>query len=292
MLQRLIGKENESEVIVEGLETKALIDTGSMISTISENCLETLNPKPELHSLEEIDLEVKVADGRTLPYLGYVELNIKLPFSESRVDVPFLVVSTTDYNKRVPIIIGTNVLRQFKHSLSDDNDVPNAWQSAFSSVCNKQVGIVKLTSKLTLQPMEVKDVTCLVRKTSNITSAITEPLDNENNSKVGVCPRIVSLEKPGTTARIPVRIFNLSAKVMTLPSKSNVCQLHEVTVLRTPSQIDNLPFVNGTRNQKASTLETQVNQQRVLDQDCSDIPAVNLPGAKLSAEQRSTVRTP
>ena len=63
--------------------------------------------------------------------------------------------------------------------------------------------------------MEIRDVTCLVRKTSTVEAAITEPFEPSTGTKVGICPRIVSLENPGKTSRVPVRIFNMSTKVLT-----------------------------------------------------------------------------
>ena len=122
--------------------------------------------------------------------------------------------------------------------------MPDEWQSAFLSLCNNQLGVVKTTNKITLQPMEVKNINCFVQKTSNVESAITEPLDSITGTKVGVCPRIVSLKNPGKTSRVPVRIFNMLAKVMTRPAKTNVCQLHEVNFLRSETfkKVDDTPL--------------------------------------------------
>ena len=44
--------------------------------------------------------------------------------------------------------------------------------------------------------MEIRDVTYLVRKTSTVGSAITEPFNANAGTKVGICPKIVSLENP------------------------------------------------------------------------------------------------
>ena len=38
--------------------------------------------------------------------------------------------------------------------------------------------------------------------------------------KIGVCPRVVAMDKPGKNARVPVRILNMSSKVMAIPQKS------------------------------------------------------------------------
>ena len=48
-------------------------------------------PKPMVHDLEEIDLQVKVVDG----YSGYIETIVELHFSEAAVSTLYLQLSTT-----------------------------------------------------------------------------------------------------------------------------------------------------------------------------------------------------
>ena len=72
ILEQMVGRENEGVVYVNGIETRVLIDTGSSISTITEAFIETLNPKPEIRSVDDFDLEIKGAGRQTLPYNGYV----------------------------------------------------------------------------------------------------------------------------------------------------------------------------------------------------------------------------
>ena len=57
-------------VFVNKVETRALIDSVSMISTITEEFLDHLKPKPEILPLENVDLDIKVHGGFTLPYKG------------------------------------------------------------------------------------------------------------------------------------------------------------------------------------------------------------------------------
>ena len=79
--------------------------------------------------------------------------------------------------------------------------------------------------------MEVKTVSDLVRKQKETKSAITEQADTAS-SKIGVCPRVVAVSKDGRNARVPVKIFNMSAKVLTTPPRSLLCQLQVVKALR------------------------------------------------------------
>ena len=88
------------------------MDTGSEISTVSETFLKLLSPRPEIHVTEE--LEIKCADGGTLPYNRFVELTIGVPsLKGDLVSALLLVVPIRDYNKKVPYIVGTNVIREY-----------------------------------------------------------------------------------------------------------------------------------------------------------------------------------
>lgn len=170
----MVGKGNESDIIIEGSHTRGLIDTGSMISSISEV---------------------------------------------------------------FPVIVGTNIIRQYKNSYEESDDVPEEWNTAFLSVCSDRIGVVKSTAKIVLQPLETKTITGLTRKMRNAEAAVTEPSET-GASNVTVCPRVVRLDKPGTTARVPVRLFNITAKVVTIPAKSNICSLEEVKVLKSDPLAD------------------------------------------------------
>ena len=46
-----------------------------------------------------------------------------------------------------------------------------------------------------------------------------------------VCPRVVELKQAGATARIPVRVCNLSARAIEIPPKSFLCSLNGVKVV-------------------------------------------------------------
>jgi hypothetical protein len=46
-----------------------------------------------------------------------------------------LIVPETDYRKSVPVVIGTNILRSIKSSVSDSHvKVPDSWDIAFSAL--------------------------------------------------------------------------------------------------------------------------------------------------------------
>ena len=88
-----------------------------------------------------------------------------------------------------------------------------------------------------------------------------------------VCPRVVTLNKPGTSARIPVKLFNMSAKPVTIPAKSPISELKEVTVLRSADvAVTNLAGVHQeaiTPKQETITPKSEItNHQIELEESC------------------------
>ena len=152
-----------------------------------------------------------------------------VPFlKDTTVPELFLVVPMAEYNQEVPVIVGTNIIRECKIASVDIASVPTAWQTAFTAVCSNRVGVVKTTTKVTLQPYETRTVTGLVRKNFNAEAALTEPVEDKQTARVTVCPRIVRTDKPGNTARIPVRLCNMSARIVTIQPKESICNLEQV----------------------------------------------------------------
>ena len=70
-LGRLVEEANESKVIVEEEETRALLDSGSQLSAISWSWVKKLNMEPK--QLQFI-LQIEGSGGLEIPYLGYVEV--------------------------------------------------------------------------------------------------------------------------------------------------------------------------------------------------------------------------
>jgi hypothetical protein len=113
-IQEIVGNSNEATVKVDELQAKALIDTGSGISTISEAFYRENLSHRELQSFYDI-LQIECANGDTLPYLhvGFIEVDLEsdgIPISSSQQCI-FLIVPTTTYSQKTPLLIGTNILR-------------------------------------------------------------------------------------------------------------------------------------------------------------------------------------
>ena len=59
LLKRMVGKTNESTITINGQS----IDTGSDITTMSDQCFFSMDPRPELRSISDFKLNIKGASG-------------------------------------------------------------------------------------------------------------------------------------------------------------------------------------------------------------------------------------
>ena len=85
--------------------TSRVIDTGATVSTVSQTFYEQHLTHLPLCQMSSI-LNIECADGYYLPYLGYIEVNI----SVTPQPCLLLVVNNNNYNSKVSIILGTNVM--------------------------------------------------------------------------------------------------------------------------------------------------------------------------------------
>ena len=111
---KLIGESAETEILISGNSTTALIDTGSNVSTLSKTFYDNYLQDKPIHPIEEF-VNIECADGNSLSYLGYIETEIEplgIPNSQPQPCL-FLIVPESNYSKTVPVLLGTNIIRTF-----------------------------------------------------------------------------------------------------------------------------------------------------------------------------------
>ena len=112
-MSRLVGNSNETTGEFNGTETLTLIDSGSQISTISEEFNNSTNPKPVLYSIKEMGLKIEGAGSHIRSYMGAVACTLAVPFLQNQViETAALVLPTTEYRLKVPVIVGTNAINK------------------------------------------------------------------------------------------------------------------------------------------------------------------------------------
>ena len=272
----MIGKANESTIFICEQQTTALIDTGAMVSSVSQEFYDSLENKPELHDLTEFRLDVFGADGNTLPYVGYIEAEIRIPFlppDNNTIVVPLLVTAVTDYKVKVPVIIGTNVIRLFSDLGQSDIQVPEAWKMAFTCLNIDNSVPVRTTNKypICLGPNEVKTIHGLVKNTGKIKEAVTEQMNTSQSGNLIVCPRVISLEgATGKKTRVPVRICNLSTSTIKVPPRSIVCSLSEVKVVDSWSPEPEAKTFEGPHD-TSNGLGVKVNSENLSQEELGQV---------------------
>lgn len=109
----LIGAKCIAIVGISGQECRCLIDTGSQVTTIPLSFHKQYLSEHPIHPLADL-LEVEGANGLSVPYLGYVHLNMTFPadFVGAETEIPTVALVVPDIKSHtVPLIlIGTNTL--------------------------------------------------------------------------------------------------------------------------------------------------------------------------------------
>ena len=260
-------------VTVCDIETAALIDSGSMVTTVSEEFYRSLIPRPELHG--DFKLSLQGPDGSLLKYFGIIIVKIELSFIDELMYVPALVVPNTDYNFKVPIIVGTNAIREAQVQCKKST-APAQWEIAFLSLQTGYIGNVKSTNKIDMEikPYETVTVSGLLKKDQRMES-------EKASDRIAICPRVVLLKSDGRNHRVPVRIFNISARPIIIKPQTLLCELQQVKVIR---NADIGETTSSTQSANiASQMKTDTEESPTLPE------GVKLENTKLTDDQMETV---
>ena len=261
-LFRLIGKANETEIIIENQQVKGLIDSGAQVSSISDTFASKLGLK--VKQLETL-LDLEPAGGGQVPYNGYVELRMRVPNVRAfDLDVLMLVIPESEYSRRVPVTIGTIHIDEIIDLITDEElkTVNRQWQRGIISrkVVVKQLhlkenkdildqikGDVKLTRKITIPPLETINVSGMtnINKHTKRVNIITEPRKDEDLFTVPC----YNYMRPGSK-RASVTLRNLSEKTQTL-QKGTVVACVQAANLIPPKLAPRVTNVNNNNDKES-----------------------------------------
>ncbi len=180
------GPANEAGITIEGIDCCALLDTGSTITTVSESFYKEQLSEIPLHTLEEI-LEIECADGNFLPYTGYIEASVSIPSiaDEAEHTTILLVIPDTEYNRRVPVLLGTNVLRPLMDMCQQQNGPrylqtvarSTPWWLTFRSIHVEDKALDRTEGRLGLVKSAHRDTVIIPKNGSAMVSAfVTDKL--------------------------------------------------------------------------------------------------------------------
>ena len=113
LFDRLVGHSNETSITINGKGTHALIDSGSQITTLSDDLYDSLTPKPTIYPITDFDLKIEGAGGQSIPYIGCIECSKGVSFFDYKeITISALVVPTTQYGLKVFVVVGSNAIRE------------------------------------------------------------------------------------------------------------------------------------------------------------------------------------
>ena len=235
----MVGPQNESWLRIEDVRCKGLIDTGSMVTTIAESFWRQRLTGTPLRPLNDL-LRVEGASGHAVQYLGYVEVCIHfekgVAGDEQGHVVLALVVADTRYNAAVPVIVGTNVIRQCHRQGQDQHGdkfwttvrVDSAWERAYSQHQRVRSSKVKavLVGKKNLRLSPGESAIVKGRVPSRWKSALAERLPG---SPVTLDPLFVRPRKcRNRSSTFLLEVQNQTSDPIVVASGSHICTLEHV----------------------------------------------------------------
>ena len=239
ILKRLVGSANEAVIKINGFDCKCLLDTGSQVSTVSEDLCDRLNLT--VQPLNNI-LKLTDAGGSQLYYSGFVEASLHLTdLGDFSIESLLLVVPHTEYHETVPVLLGKNVLDlSFSHLIDQDlslDSLSTAWKTALKTIAHLHsmtLGTVNTTKPVTLPPGGKTTVHALTRASSvgclNINVMVDEPSRGLPGGLI-LTPVLCKLKPDVKSQRIDAEITNMSKRPVTIPAKHQIGDICTVDFL-------------------------------------------------------------
>jgi hypothetical protein len=249
----LVGGATIVDILVEGKPTLALLDSGSQITTVAQWYMEDKLPQINIEDIQQF-LQITVASGTCLEYHGVADLAFEFPDLHiwDTFPTPVIVVNNTEYNKEIPFIIGTNIIDEclkncYQHLgdnfLTSTSNVSDEWNSVLSSrhiACQNRnlstsLGQVLCTQRTVIQPRETSRINGLTRMhTARNTLVLTEAEQEISSLPSGLvlepCVREIYTSDL-TYVRMGVKVSNLTDHPITVPKKTPLCNLHQVSAV-------------------------------------------------------------
>ncbi len=244
-----MGEANEAQIEVEGIACEALLDTGATISTVSERFYREALSSLELHQINDI-IKIECASGQLLPYMGYVEATVYVPglTGKEGQETIFLVTPDTDYNSRIPVLLGTNILKPIMEGCKKEAGplflqriaLSTPWWLAFRCISvqeravlrsNGKVGVVKCATAETIMIPSNKSITVPGFITDVISSdclAMVHPAEKTVLAE-GVEVTMVDLRDCKGTCL--VEIANTTKRPVIIPPRALLCELQHVDMV-------------------------------------------------------------
>jgi len=254
----LCGEPTESKVVINNIPASALLDTGSTVSTMSHSFyLRHLRHLP-LELLEKL-LHIECADGKALPYKGYIETEIYLPELQQSYSCIFLIVPDSPYHDNVPLLLGTNFLKllvnsckqQYGERFLQTTNLTTPWYSSFRCILLREKELTKNNNRLAvIKSAETKNITIPPNSDITIAGYVDREIPYHSTSAM-VQPTKGSLIPPDLdigpslinyqhrqNGIVDINISNITTRTVTVPPRALLAEIQPVTILDPPERPD------------------------------------------------------
>ena len=104
----LVRWTHEAPILIDGQKVTALINSRAQVSSMSSQFCEQMALR--VHPFHRL-LELEGTRGSSLPYLGYVEVNLQIPGMKGyNEDILLLVIPTMTYSEKVLVMVGSVII--------------------------------------------------------------------------------------------------------------------------------------------------------------------------------------
>ena len=270
----MIGKRNESLIIVDGEEYPGLLDSGAQMSTITIIQAKTMGL--QIQSLESM-LDIEGGGGITIPYIGYVEVNLQIPeIKNYKEDVLMMVMNDSRYGDRVPFAIGTIHLHAALEKMTKEewDKMTLPWQSiALPAKASKISGMenfsldsvggdVKVCKTTIVPPFS----TTFVKGKSSVrghykrVNVATEHSDKVTNKNITTV-RSYSFIKPSSN-KLSVGVRNLTSKQVVLKAGTIIGKIEAANAV--PPMLVPKPEIEIVEREE---IEVESNQEQLSNKE-------------------------
>ena len=226
---KLVGNTNEAKVLIEGIVCPALIDTGSMITNVTQTFYQQyLSKRLPLKNLDQL-LEIEGASGHLVKYHGYIEAEIEIPHTEIKLMVLILVTHETDYSKEIPLLIGTNILKLIQEDGKKTGPNP-IWKSSLDclvkSIDTPTSFAVYAFGESVIPAGRAMVITGTVGGKRGETFGVVQPVDSLPG---GLLMQVSAVDVEHN--KVKVQLKNISTKDIRIPQRQKIAQFESGTIV-------------------------------------------------------------
>ena len=277
-----------------------MYDSGAELQLISKEYCDTNNL--EIQPIEKL-VDCENMNGGLFGYDGYVEMNVQIPGRDFSEDHLFLVTSEINYQKEIPVVVGTyfiSSLSKYLKSLDKEefDSLDQALQQAYYSWeegakirekygCEPPLGVVRTTKPITVYAGERKEIHGItkIKHGEYSVNCMSEPAIGHSLPTGLKLQAGYSQLSPGS-CRVSTVIENLSDKDITISAKAIISQLslaNKIPKLIYPGD-DHEIESEGMDNKDEGLTFWQFQQHKVMTEELNLDPEVENKFNKVEVE--------